>query len=481
MTHNINSKDIPQQKIDLDLLDKSYKTFPTFSEWTISTSTNQSLWERKLETVKKLKELDPSVLTRARDVATRAAAIDTGAIEGLYEVDRGFTYTVAVESGAWEAVINSKGKEFKVMFEAQLRAYEYILDWATSNQPITEVLIRTLHQEICKEQDTYTVQTVIGPQEQTLPKGIYKTTPNHVLQKDGHTHSYCPVEQTAIEMERFVNELRSSEFLNASAPQQAAYCHYVFVVVHPFSDGNGRVARALASVYTYRELCAPLLVLLDDRSDYFDALSQADNGDYQPMVSFIFKRVCNSIDLVEESVRTAQASSLKDSIRLLKKVYYTPSGFTHQQIDQSAIEISNQLLAEISKLSESNSDKHWVVKVEILRLSSSQIDEIENFRDLLTDAQAGLFVDVKASSEKPQKTSSRLIYRVLMPKIAGEGEHILIKLLPSKQGGQLTDWLEIPLDACIPKISTSTEWKIRMLAERALAGVLSGLIVEQLS
>ena len=32
----------------------------------------------------------------------RAAAVDTGAIEGLYKVDRGFTVTVAEEQPGWE-------------------------------------------------------------------------------------------------------------------------------------------------------------------------------------------------------------------------------------------------------------------------------------------------------------------------------------------------------------------------------------------
>jgi len=61
----------------------------------------------------------------------RAAALDTGAIEGLYEVDRGFTYTVAFETAAWEVELAKKGENVRPLFEAQLHAYDYVLDLAT--------------------------------------------------------------------------------------------------------------------------------------------------------------------------------------------------------------------------------------------------------------------------------------------------------------------------------------------------------------
>ena len=51
---------------------------------------------------------DGEALSRAVEFATRAAAIDTGAIEGLYEVDRGFTMTVARGVAAWEKVIAAR-------------------------------------------------------------------------------------------------------------------------------------------------------------------------------------------------------------------------------------------------------------------------------------------------------------------------------------------------------------------------------------
>lgn len=223
-------------------------------------------------------DASPDLLRRAQDVVSRAAAVDTGALEGLYETDRGFTFTVATQAAVWETLVDKKGQRVRTLIEAQLDAYDSVLDLATKRRPVTEAWIRGLHAEICRGQKTYMVQTERGPQEQQLPLGEYKNLPNHVRGRDGEMHSYAPADSTPDEMHRLCEELRSEAFVNAHPVLQASYAHYAFVVVHPFADGNGRVARALASVYTYRSHSIPLLVLVDNRNEYISALEAADRG-----------------------------------------------------------------------------------------------------------------------------------------------------------------------------------------------------------
>src|SRR5438876_1237932 len=92
---------------------------------------------------------------------------------------------------------------------------------------------------------------------ESLSKAIAE---EHVQLPDGSLHVYAPVDQTRDEMARLVRELNSGEFAGAHPIIQAAYAHHAFVSIHPFSDGNGRVARALASVYLYRSARIPLLL-----------------------------------------------------------------------------------------------------------------------------------------------------------------------------------------------------------------------------
>jgi hypothetical protein len=69
---------------------------------------------------------------------------------------------------------------------------------------------------------------------------------------------------------------------------RAAWLHHRFTQIHPFQDGNGRVARALASFELIRAGLLPLLVEREDRdTHYIPALEAADTGDLKPLVSFL--------------------------------------------------------------------------------------------------------------------------------------------------------------------------------------------------
>src|SRR5712692_5006967 len=116
-------------KADLRQLDAAYKLFPSFQEWS-SATVDGVRWERYSATLdQRGKSASPEQLKRARNIAVRAAAVDTGAIEGLYDVDRGFTFTVATQSAAWEIALRDKGEQVRSLIESQMSAYEYIVDF----------------------------------------------------------------------------------------------------------------------------------------------------------------------------------------------------------------------------------------------------------------------------------------------------------------------------------------------------------------
>jgi Fic family protein len=158
-------------EVNIHALDAAYKPFPTFAEWASKTSVDTVRWDRYNSALKQRPNASDDALSRAREIVKRAAALDTGAIEGLYEVDRGFTFTVALETAAWEVRLAEKGAHVRPLFEAQMHAYDYVLDLATKAEPISEAAIRVLHEVVCRAQDTYRVMTAVGPQEQELVKG----------------------------------------------------------------------------------------------------------------------------------------------------------------------------------------------------------------------------------------------------------------------------------------------------------------------
>src|SRR5438270_2121894 len=163
----------PSDSLDVRIADNQYRGFPAFDEWSSRVQVDSMRWDRYTKVLERRGALQPELLKRAREVAKRAAAIDTGAIEGLYEVDRGFTFSVALQVANWEAQVASKGGGARALIESQMEAYDFVLDFATQRLPVAEAWIRTLHEVICGSQDTYMAYTEVGPQSQPLPRGKY--------------------------------------------------------------------------------------------------------------------------------------------------------------------------------------------------------------------------------------------------------------------------------------------------------------------
>jgi Fic family protein len=164
---------MPKALFDPREADAKYEPFPSFADWAAQVSLDEPRWERytsRLEILRK--ESSPELLKKAKEVVERAAAVDTGAIEGLYETDRGFTFTVATEAVLWQSVVEEKkGSQVLALIKSQLRAYDYVLDFATKKVPLEEAWMRRLHEEICRDQKTYAAYTEVGKQELPLPKG----------------------------------------------------------------------------------------------------------------------------------------------------------------------------------------------------------------------------------------------------------------------------------------------------------------------
>ena len=73
-------------------------------------------------------------------------------------------------------------------------------------------------------------------------KGEYKKLPNSPSREDGSIHEYCPPVHVALEMEKLVGFHKEHERLGVPPEVEAAWLHHRFTQIHPFQDGNGRVA-----------------------------------------------------------------------------------------------------------------------------------------------------------------------------------------------------------------------------------------------
>lgn len=108
--------------------------------------------------------------------------------------------------------------------------------------------------------------------------------PNNPTRENGSFHEYCPPEQVASEMDRLV-AMHAQHIEEKVQPEvQAAWLHHAFTEIHPFQDGNGRVARAIATLVFLKAEYIPLVINRDDRPRYIESLESADSGDLRPLV-----------------------------------------------------------------------------------------------------------------------------------------------------------------------------------------------------
>ncbi len=220
----------------------------------------------------------------------REWAIETGIIEGVYTLDRGITQTL-IERGIDAAYIphgtSDRDSELVArIIQTHADVLEGLFAFVNGQRTLSTAYIRELHAALMRNQSTVTVFNPFGEAfEKELERGKYKTMPNNPRRPDGQFHEYCPPEHVASEMDRLV-ALHHEHVERGVQPQvEAAWLHHAFTQIHPFQDGNGRVARAISSLVLIKGEYFPLVVSRDDRTKYIDALESADGGDLSQLVS----------------------------------------------------------------------------------------------------------------------------------------------------------------------------------------------------
>lgn len=220
----------------------------------------------------------------------RQWAIETGIIEGLYTLDRGVTQTL-IEQGIKGSLIphdkvNKPVSAIIPILKDQESVIEGLFDFVKSTRRLSTSYIKELHQALTAHQDTTEGLDQFGRLiEVPLKRGEWKTFPNNPTRPDGSVHEYCPPEHVSSEMDCLIAMYEVHQANGVSPEMEAAWLHHRFTQIHPFQDGNGRVARALATLIFLRAGWFPLVVVSDQhRSEYIQACEDADKGNLQPLI-----------------------------------------------------------------------------------------------------------------------------------------------------------------------------------------------------
>lgn len=234
--------------------------------------------------------------------------------------------------------------EMKGHNEAILNLEEVIQE----KRPLTENFIRELHELILHEPYEVDAITPDGkPTRKTISIGQYKTVPNHVKTKTGEIFYFASPEETPIKMAELMQWYNDNKDDNTILPVLfATEFHYRFICIHPFDDGNGRIARLLMNFILMLKGYPPAIIKAEDKERYYAALQQADAGDLAFFFNYVCKQVICSLDLM---IKGAKGESIDEPDDLDKKLALLEQEIEAEGDEQEIkVELSKEIIKQIA-------------------------------------------------------------------------------------------------------------------------------------
>jgi Fic family protein len=266
--------------------------------------------------------LAPDRLSALRRVATIESIGSSTRIEGSKLSDR--------EVG--RLLSNLQIKSFKTRDEQEVAGYAELMDLVfTSWQeiPVTENHIKQLHQILLRYSE-----------KDARHRGNYKTNSNSVVALDENGTQIGIVFQTATpfdtprlmtELVTWVQDEREAGHLHPLLV--IALCVVVFLEIHPFQDGNGRLSRVLTTLllmragYAYVPYSSLESVIEQNKEAYYLALRQTqgtirtESPNWQPWLVFFLRSVEEQVRRLEKKVereRLVLASMPELSLKIVE-------------------------------------------------------------------------------------------------------------------------------------------------------------------
>lgn len=221
----------------------------------------------------------------------REHAIETGIVERLYDLKKGITETFInqgfVKSFLSHGDTNIADDDLMAHLNDHLDSVNFVFDVLKDDRPFSTSFIKELHQLVTRNQKYAEGRDQFGNKLKIdLLRGQYKIRENNPTRDDGTKILYCSPDHVASEMDNLI------EIYNKNAKSMhhlvlATWFHHAFTTIHPFQDGNGRIARLLTSLIFIKNGLFPFTVLREEaKVKYIEALEKADNGMPQNLVSY---------------------------------------------------------------------------------------------------------------------------------------------------------------------------------------------------
>jgi Fic family protein len=260
----------------------------TAQEKAIDLSDILPLSESWKEFKSRLKDSNPTGLRQFNERLIRSLSIETGILERIYDLDRGTTEAL-IAKGFIEELIqrdstNIEPSTLVDILRDQEAAIYLVQDLVAKSRPFTRGALLELHSILTRHQPTTIAVDQFGKRmEVPLRRGAFKEFPNNPKRPDESIHEYAPPEHVASEVDNLLEWLHS--YADQNPLLVSAWLHHRFTQIHPFQDGNGRVARVITTMVLLKAGLLPLVVDRGMRTNYIGALESADRGNLENLTN----------------------------------------------------------------------------------------------------------------------------------------------------------------------------------------------------
>ena len=228
--------------------------------------------DRLKEELDALRPLPPDVLGQIEQKLRIESNYHSNAVEGNH-LTLGETRSLILHG------LTASGKPMRdhLDIEGHDEAVKAMEDAVRRNESLNEVFIRNLHQVLLKEPYENDSITPDGqPVKRRIAIGEYKTQPNNVRTSTGEIYYFTPPDQVKPAMGDLIDWYRKQEDEGEHPIVIAATFHYRFTRIHPFDDGNGRMARLLMNMILIKHGYTVAIIPTEERGQYINSLTQAD-------------------------------------------------------------------------------------------------------------------------------------------------------------------------------------------------------------
>ena len=258
----------------------------------------ESIQGKKLE-LDRHRPLNPSIVRKLEEEFLIAWTYNSNAIEGN-------TLSLQETQIVLNTGVTIGGKTVNEHFEVinHKNGIEYINSLVTKKTNITQNTVKKLHGLILKSIDD-------------AEAGNYRKQNVRIL---GAHH----IPPQSVKIPRLMSEFIEWFYQNEHSmtiPELVSEIHYKLVMIHPFIDGNGRVARLLMNLLLMRHGYPPAIILKVDRKRYYRVLNEANRGNKANYENFIGRSIERSLIIYLNSIEPDQAKE-KMFITLKKAAEY---------------------------------------------------------------------------------------------------------------------------------------------------------------